>query len=271
MLSRPRLANPSGIIQAPDNKALKHPTQLIVASEALALPAQAQQYFEPGVNVKLTHRRKPKVNFELPSDMPTYPLGVVPVNQTPGAAGEEPPLIVVKEALPGDLLSMFAKISEQQAAESRAVEAAKREGRSDVGTVVSQQYQAAMTERQTEARAEKMMRAGFSPEMTAQALQESKMARAVEMAREAVPSAQMMSVEAALEEKFPRQEKPDGDMIRQMKAAEAREKFLEGGRREAEKLRVESEKKEGGELMKRARERTKALMKGDIQGASLLF
>lgn len=255
MLSRPRLANPSGIIQAPDNKALNHPTQLVVASQQLSTPAEAQQYLEPGINVKLTHRRKPKTNYELPSDMPKYPMGFVPINQTPGAAGEEPPIVVVKEAMPGDLLSMFQKISEQQAAESRAVEEAKVSGRMDVGSLVAREYQNAMTERQTEARAEKMMKAGFTPEMTARALEESKMSRAVEMAKEAVPSATMTTVEAALEEKFPRKAepetpKPTAEMIAQMKAAEAKQKFEEGARREAEKLRKEAEKKEGARMAK---------------------
>lgn len=268
MLTRQRLANPSGVRQAPDNKAIQHSTQLVVGSQQLSTPPIAQEYFEPGVNTKLNRRAKPKVNFTLPSDMPKYPLGFVPTNQTPGANGEEPAEIRVKEALPADLLGMFAAISAQQAAESLAVEEAKRSGRQDVGSIVAREYQTVMTERQTEARAEKLMKAGFSEEETAAALRLSKMERAVEAAKEAVPSA-VQSVEGALEEKFPRKmepekPKPTGEMIAQMKAAEARQKFEEGARREAEKIRIAAEKEEGIALMKRAKERTKELLKGKM-------
>lgn len=203
MINRPRLANPSVVRQAPDNKALNFPTQLIIGSQQLSTPPIAQEYFEPGVNTKLNRRRRPKTDYTLPSDMPKYPLGFVPVNQSPGANGEEPAQIVVKEGIPADLMDMFTKISAQQAAESRAVEEAKVSGRADIGSLVAREYQNAMTERQTDARAEKLVKAGFSAEETDAALRASKLSRAIAMAKEAVPSA-AVSVEAALEDRFPR-------------------------------------------------------------------
>lgn len=203
MLQRSRVANPLGVRQAPDNKALSHPTQLVVASQELSTPPEAQQYFEPGVNTKLTRRRKPKTNYTLPSDMPTYPLGFVPTNQTPGANGEEPPEIKVKEAVPADLLDMFAKISAQQAAESKAVEEAKVIGALDIGTIVARQYRDAMTEKQTEARVEKLVREGYSADEVGEALRVTRLERAIQTAKEPIPSA-VVSVETALAERFPR-------------------------------------------------------------------
>lgn len=268
MLTRQRLANPSVVRQAPDNKAIQHSTQLVVGSQQLTTPPIAQEYFEPGINTKLTRRAKPKTNYTLPSDLPKYPLGFVPTNQTPGANGEEPAQVVVKEAVPADLLSMFKTISAQQAAESRAVEEAKVAGRMDVGTVVAQQYQAVLTEKQTEARSEKMMKSGFTEEETATALRMSKMERAVEAAKEAVPSA-VVSVEAALEEKFPRKAEPEKpkptyEEVAQFKAIEEKRKMEQDVAKIRERERIKSELEEGKALEKRGKERMKELLKGKL-------
>jgi len=203
MLSRPRVANPSVVRQAPDNKALNHPTQLIVDSLQLSTPPEAQQYLQPGVNTKLTHRKKPKTNYTLPSDMVTYPLGFVPTNQTSGANGEEPAEIVVKEAVPADLLDMFSKISSQQAAESKAVEEAKVLGKADIGSIVAREYRDAMTEKQTAARVEVLFKEGYTADEVTDAVRATRLQRAISKANEPVPSA-VVSVEAALAERFPR-------------------------------------------------------------------
>jgi hypothetical protein len=226
MLNRPRVANPSGVRQAPDNKTLSHSTQLVIAGQPLSTPPIAQEYFEPGVNTKLNRRRKPKVDYTLPSDAVTYPLGVVPTNQTPGANGEDPPLIVVKEAVPADLLDMFSKISAQQAAESKAVEEAKLMGSMDVGAMVSREYRDAMTERQTEARVEKLVKEGYSADEVGDALRVTRMERAIATAREPVPSA-VVSVETALAERFPRRD-------RLAESGQTAEEVAEGKRLESE-------------------------------------
>lgn len=201
MFPRPRLADPSPVKQAPDHKALMHTTNLFVESLQLATPFEAQQYLEPGINVSLKHRRKPKANYELPSDMPKYPLGFVPINHTPGALGEEPALVRMTEGVPADLMDMFSKISAQQAAESSAVEEAKRMGRMDVGTIMMKEYTAALDEKQTEARIEKLISEGFSELETQQALQAVRMEKALEMARKPVikPS---VAVETVMKERF---------------------------------------------------------------------
>lgn len=247
---KPYPANPSGVRQAPDHKALNKTTTLVVGSQPLATPFEAALYFEPGINTKPTKRKTPKVNFTLPSDLPTFPLGFVPTNQTPGARGEEPSIVIPKEAVPADLLDMFSAISRQQLAESTGVEAAKVQGRLDVGSIIAQQYQAAVTERQTQARADALQRQGFTPEESIAALQTERQERAVQTAKTPVPSA-VVSVEEALAAKFPTP-KPDGDAIRQFKAAEAREKFVQEAKKEADRQAKEREKAEGIRLAKGA-------------------
>lgn len=195
-------ANPSVVRQAPDNKAILHSTQLSIPDFPLATPFMAQQYFEPGINTKLNRRTKPKVDFTLPSDMPRYPLGFVPTNQTPGENGAEAPLIVQKEAVPADLIDMFTKISAQQAAESKAVEEANVLGRMDIGSLVSREYQQAMTEKQTDARVENLVKQGYNGEEISTAMNAARMERAVSAAKTVVPSASV-SIEAALRDKFP--------------------------------------------------------------------
>lgn len=195
-------ASPSVVRQAPDNKALQHSTQLSIPDFPLATPFMAQEYFEPGVNTKLNRRSKPKVNFTLPSDMPKFPLGFVPTNQTPGENGAEAPLIVQKEAVPADLIDMFTKISAQQAAESKAVEEANVLGRQDIGSLVAREYQQAMTEKQTDARVENLVKQGYSDDEVRVAMLTARMERAVSAAKAVIPSASV-AMETALRDKFP--------------------------------------------------------------------
>lgn len=202
MLSGLRIASPSVVKQAPNAMALMKATNLIVEGKPLATEPTAQQYFEPGVNTKLNRRRKPKVDFTLPSDMPKLPLDFVPVNQTPGAKGEEPAEIKVSEGVPADLLDMFVKINAQQKAESDAIEAAKRDGSKDMGTYISKQYQEALSEVRIERKVDEMVRLGYSVEESVKALETVRGEEAVKEARKA-PRAVAGSVESAIQAAIP--------------------------------------------------------------------
>ena len=173
MINRPRLANPSVVRQAPDNKALNFPTQLIVGSQQLSTPPIAQEYFEPGVNTKLNRRRKPKTDYTMPSDMPKYPLGFVPINQTPGPLqGQEPPQIVVKEGVPADLLEVFARIS----AEEQAL-AKQPRGGIDAGQQVATEMLTALKAKSAQAIFDKFIAEGHTEDMIEEALYNVKVSK----------------------------------------------------------------------------------------------
>lgn len=202
MLQGLRLASPSPVKQAPNAMALMKSTQLVVAGQPLSTPPMAQDYFEPGVNTKLNRRKTPKTNYELPSDLPKYPLGFVPLNQTPGAAGEEPAEIRVKESAPADLLDVFAKISAQQMAESKAVEEAKVLGRMDIGSLISQQYKSALSETTLDAKVSGLVREGFSQDEAVEAVKALRMEEAIKKARgppKAEPMEQVLAKPAKME------------------------------------------------------------------------
>lgn len=189
-----RLANPLPVKQAPDARALNKTTMLSIASEALSTPPTAQQYFEPGVNTKLNRRSKPKTNYTLPSDMPEYPLGFVPTNKTPGANGEEPSIVPVKEAVPVDLLQVFARIN----AEQKLAEAQPKYG-VDMGSRIMQEYNQALKEVKTDRKMESMMREGFTQTEAETAMNEI---RAEEAKKVAKQPAKPVSVQTALAETF---------------------------------------------------------------------
>lgn len=193
MLQGLNLALPSRVQQAPNANALKKTTTLIVPGLALATPPMVQDYFEPGVNTKLNRRTKPKTNYTLPSDMPKYPLGFVPVNQTPGANGEEPAIVPQKELVPQDLLDVFQKVASQRLAEE------KPRVKIDRGTAVSRALHESVRERGADRKANEMMRKGFTAEETARAMDSLREERAKAEAR-APPAA--MSVEEALQEAY---------------------------------------------------------------------
>ena len=188
-------AFPSFARQAPDYRALGKSTQLIIEGMPLSTPPIAQEYFEPGINTKLRRRTKPKVDFTLPSDMPTYPLGFVPTNQTPGGNGEEPSIVVRPELVPADLMDVFAKIN----AEEQAVKQALPESQMDRGTRTTRAYQRALRAARESGKRESMIREGFTPAETEKAM-------AVLRDEEAVKEARMpikpMTVEGALSEVF---------------------------------------------------------------------
>lgn len=248
MLPAIKLANPSAVKQAPNAMALNKPTVRFVESMKLETPPSAQIYLEPGVNTKLTHRSKPKTNYELPSDMPKYPLGFVPVNQTPGASGEEPPMIKVRESVPADLLDVFAKINVQQQLESEAVERAKLEGRMDIGTELSKQYTQALNERAIEAKVNSLLTRGFTEDETIQAMRVVRAEDAVKAAREPT---RPQPVKIALEEIFV----PEGKtvVIRKERGTAA----------EVQRARaIAMEEKEMEEEQKKKEEKEKAIGKG---------
>lgn len=186
-----RLANPLPVKQAPDARVLKT-TTLSVASQPLSTPPFAQEYFEPGVNTKLTRRSKPKTNYTLPSDMPTYPIGFVPTNQTPGANGEEPSIVPVKEAVPADLLQVFARI----AAEEKLAEAQPKYG-VDMGSRIMHEYSNALKEIKTERKLESMMRDGFTQTEAETAMNAVRAEEAIKAAKE---PAKPVPVETAIAE-----------------------------------------------------------------------
>jgi hypothetical protein len=150
----------------------------------------SQEYFEPGVNTKLNRRTKPKTNFMLPSDMPTFPLGVVPTNQTPGANGEEPAIVAVRESQPDNLRAVFARIqAEERAEQPRIAE--------DVGSVVARQFGESVRERALEKKVDSMIRQGFTEGETQAALQT---VRAEEAVKEAKLPSKPIPVEEAIQE-----------------------------------------------------------------------
>lgn len=203
MLRGLNLANPSRVQQAPDHKALDKTTILVVESQPLSLPPIAQVYLEPGINTKLTRRSKPKTNYTLPSDNVSYKLGFVPVNQTPGANGEEPAIVPQKELIPEDLLKVFQKV------ESERLASEKPRIKRDVGTAVSRQILDTMRERGEDMKVNDMMSKGFSAEETAKAMDGLREERARQEARKP-PSAR--SVEDALSQLYGKPaSSPNGD------------------------------------------------------------
>lgn len=189
-----RLANPLAVKQSPDAKILKT-TTLSVPGEPLSTPPFAQEYFEPGINTKLNRRSKPKANYELPSDLPTFPLGFVPINQTPGAQGEEPAIIEVKQSVPADLLEVFAKIS----AEEKAM-AAIPKFQVDVGSMLMREYKNALKEARIERKIDFMLDEGFTPAEVDKAMETVRMEQAIQTVREPTAPA---SVQTVLTETIP--------------------------------------------------------------------
>jgi hypothetical protein len=187
-------ATPLLVRQAPDNKTLRKTTILKIDDFPLSTPPIAQEYFEPGVNTKLNRRSKPKTNYTLPSDMPTLPTGFVPVNQTPGANGEEPPQIIVKETQPADLIEVFARI----AAEEKALASMPKYG-VDTGTMLMREYTTALKEARVEKKVESMLNEGFTPVEVESAMGAVRMEEAVKKAKEPPKAA---SVQTALAETF---------------------------------------------------------------------
>lgn len=183
-------AYPSFVKQAPDNRALRKTTTLSVGTMELSTPPMAQEYFEPGVNTKLNRRSKPKTNYILPSDMPTYPLGFVPTNQSPGANGEEPAIIVVPESKPADLMAVFARIAaEEKEFLPKAV--------IDVGSMVAREFGESMKAKTTENKVNSMIRQGFTEAETTKALE---VVREEEAVKEAKLPAKPIPVEEAIQE-----------------------------------------------------------------------
>lgn len=150
-------ASPSVVRQAPDNLALAKTATLVVEGQPLSTAPFAQEYFEPGVNMKHIRRSKPKTNYTLPSDMKTYPLGFVPVNQEGRVAGEEPAILPTKVAHPADLLAVFARISAEEAALAKLPTYGI-----DAGQSVANEYMAAIKEKSVNDMMDKLMAEGNS-------------------------------------------------------------------------------------------------------------
>jgi hypothetical protein len=193
MLQGLNLALPSRVQQAPNHIALGKNTILVVPGQELSTPPIAQEYFEPGVNTKLNRRSKPKTNYTLPSDMPKYPLGFVPVNQTPGANGEEPAIVPQKELVPQDLLQVFQKVAAERLAEE------KPKPKVDKGTAVSKALLESVREKGAERKVNEMIAKGFTAEETAKAMDSLRQLRAME---EAKRPATALSVQEALQEAY---------------------------------------------------------------------
>jgi hypothetical protein len=258
------LANPSPVKQAPDNRRLNKATQLILEGMTLSTPPMAQEYFEPGVNTKLTRRSKPKTNYQTPSDMPKLPLGFVPTNQTPGAAGEEPPVIKVKEAVPADLMDMFAKIAAADAVSSRLEEAAKIADKIDIGTHIAEQYLEAMKTKTEEKRFENLIRQGFSETESENAMVKLREEAALKVAHEAPKPEPVQNVVRTMlkTEAIVKSEEPPVDV-----ALDVKEKVKGRRGRPTDAMRAEQlgisvdELKEGRRLEKRTPEKLAEFMK----------
>lgn len=162
-------ASPSVVRQAPDNKALMKTANVVVESQPLKTADQAQVYLEPGINVKLTHRRKPKTNYTTPSDPKSFPLGVVPTNLEGRVAGEEPAIIATKVAHPADLLAVFARIEAEEEALRKLPVAGIDEGQR-----VANEYMSAIKEKSVNAMMDKLVSEGNSEETIKEAMKLNK-------------------------------------------------------------------------------------------------
>jgi hypothetical protein len=166
----PYPANPLLVKQAPDHRALMKSTGLVIESQALALPAISQEYFEPGINHRLIRRTRPKTNYTLPSDPKSFPLGVVPVNLEAGVAGEEPPIIKTSVAQPADLLQVFARINAEEMAQQKIPYAGI-----DVGQSVANDYLANLREKSRGEMMDKLMNEGNKEEDIKEAMKLNKL------------------------------------------------------------------------------------------------
>lgn len=184
-------ASPSKARQAPDFNALMKTAILVVEGKPLATEPVAAEYFEPGINKKLTRRTKPKTDYSLPSDMPRLPLGFVPTNRTPGANGEEPAIIKVPELVNADLVDVFAKIRAESLAEQKPQLAM------DMGTRTAKAFHGAMTEKRMERKMNGMMERGYTEAETKKAMDLVREEEALKLAR--MPAAPLTLLEAMKE------------------------------------------------------------------------
>lgn len=235
MLQGLNLALPSRVQHAPNANALKKTAILVVGGQELATPPIAQEYFEPGVNTKLNRRTKPKANYTLPSDMPKYPLGFVPVNQTPGANGEEPAIVPQKELVPQDLLQVFQKVAAERLAETKPVV------KVDEGTRVSRELLTAVREVGEVRKADEMMRKGFTAEETTKAMDKAREERALV---EAKTPAKGASVEEAIAGMVKLGEPPE----RSVKVPEGQRAVLVSEKIAAKLQKLEQRAKKGATL-----------------------
>lgn len=158
-------ATPSFVKQAPDHQALLKSTQVLIEGKQLATEPVALNFFEPGVNVTHIRRSKPKVNFTLPSDSKSYPLGVVPTNQEGRVAGEEPAILPTKVAHPADLLAVFARIEAEEAALAKLPPKGIDRGQS-----VANEYLAALKEKSSTETMDKLTSQGYTVDEVKEAM-----------------------------------------------------------------------------------------------------
>lgn len=192
-------ASPSMTKQAPDFNALMKTAISVIEGKPLATEPVALEYFEPGINKSLVRRSKPKTNYTLPSDLPKYPLGFVPINQTPGENGVEPPIIKVPELVNADLIEVFAKIRAQSLAEQKPQVAM------DMGTQTAKAFHEAITEKRMERKVNGMVERGFTDEEIKKAINVVREEDALKLARQPAPA---MSIQEALREAYGANEEP---------------------------------------------------------------
>lgn len=194
MLRTTPLANPSAVKQAPDALALNRSTTVFIESLPLATAPTAQNYFEPGINHRLIRRAKPKTDYTLPSDMPKFPVGFVPVNKPQVGLGEEPSIQAPKELIPADLMTVFQKIAEEDKEKDKLVNA-----RLDLGTRTTRAYQKALKKANRERKVESMVKEGFTEEEANKALNVLREEEALAKAKLPAPP---MTIEEAMREAF---------------------------------------------------------------------
>lgn len=163
--------------QAPDFKALMKTAISVIEGQPLATEPVALNFQEPGVNHRFIRRKTPKTNFELPSDMPKFPLGFVPTSKDKPGPSDVAALVKVPELVNADLIDVFAKIR----AESIAAQLPQAE--LDMGTRTAKAFQAAVNKARESSKIEGMIERGFTEEEAKKALGVIREETAIRMAR----------------------------------------------------------------------------------------
>ena len=184
----PYSASPSMTRQAPNFNALMKTAILVVEGKPLATEPVALEYFEPGINKKLVRRTKPKTDYTLPSDLPTFPLGFVPTSSAVPGPSDVAALVKVPELVNADLIDVFAKIRAESVADQLP------RGKLDMGTRTAKAFQAAVTKARESSKIEGMIDRGFTEEETMNAMKVIRDEEVVKMAR--MPAAPISVMEA---------------------------------------------------------------------------
>lgn len=187
-------ASPSMTKQAPDFKALMKTAISVIEGQPLATEPVALNFQEPGVNHRFIRRKTPKTNFELPSDMPKFPLGFVPTSKAVPGPSDVAAVVKVPELVNADLIDVFAKIRAESVAEQLP------QAKLDMGTRTAKAFQAAVNKARESSKIEGMIERGFTEEETMKAMKAVREEEAIRIAKQPAPPPPMSMV---LKEAFP--------------------------------------------------------------------